>query len=360
MAQMIKDIAIFHQTLRRQGGMEHYAIILARNFRKLGLRVTFYARRADERLASELGVEVRHSPQWRGFRRLGDWQFQKFIERSAPCVEGLQIALSRVAARHLVVCGGTHVGYLKAARKIRGPFDLLQLRLEKRAYATAQFVISHSDLCTGELQTHYGLEAEKIKTLYPPVERRFAPGNCIASRRCLGLPTDKPVLLFPSMGHGRKGLKQLCAALAEMDREVVLAVAGKPAGASRWPFVHSLGYVDNMERAYQAADFTVLASSYEPFGLVGPESVLCGTRLVFEEQIGCLSAIDQRAVTLFNARDKSSVKAAIEEVLRLRRSGAHRIDSPRECLRYDANPLEHCRTILRLGERAMNGEPETT
>jgi hypothetical protein len=350
--QKFRSVAICHQSLRLQGGMEHYAIVLARSFRELGLKVAFYARTADARLASELGVDLKLSPQRRTpLRKLGDWQYQRFVKKSLTGMEGLQIALSRVTVRDLAICGGTHLGYVNTAGIVRGPFDLLQVRLEKQAYAAARLVVSHSDLCTGELRQLYGLPPRRIETLYPPVEKRFSAGDRQESRRELGLPARIPILLFPSMGHGRKGLKQICAALAELDRPFALAVAGKPTGAARWPFVRSLGYVDRMETAYRAADFTILGSSYEPFGLVGPESVLCGTRLIFDENIGCLSAIDKRAVTLFNARDKESILRAVRSALDLRDREAHSLSNPRSFLRYDPDPLEHGRALLRLAGR---------
>jgi len=353
MKKNIREVSICHQVLRRQGGMEHYAIALARAFRELDLRVVYYARTADMDLASELGLEIRLSGQRNTLRKLRDWQFKRFIERAGKSMTGLQIALSRVPVRHLAVCGGTHLGYLRAARKVRGPFDRLQISMERRAYESVRFVVSHSDLCTAELRELYKIPPGKIKTLYPPLDGVFSSGDQLSSRRALGLPSGKPVLLFPSMGHGRKGLRRVCAALAELDEDVILAVAGKPGDTSRWPFVRSLGYVDRMEVAYRAADFTVLGSVYEPFGLVGPESVLCGTRLVFDESIGCLRAIDQRAATVFNVRDKASVKRAVLEALNLRRENAHRLQNPARYLRYDPDPLEHARELLKLGERAM-------
>ena len=36
-----------------------------------------------------------------------------------------------------------------------------------------------------------------------------------------------------------------------------------------------------MSELYNAVDFTILASYYEAFGLVGVESILCGTKIIF-------------------------------------------------------------------------------
>lgn len=356
MSEVLPQVAICHQVFRRAGGMEHYAIGLARSFRQLGWQVNVYAREADAELAAELGVEVCLLKKRALFRKLRDWQFQRFIETSMAGMRGLQIGLARVSVRDLSVCGGTHAGYLRATRKMRGPFDSLQLALERRAYSNARRVVSHSDLCTSELRRFYGVPAGRIQTVYPPVGSRFSPGDARASRRALNLPEDKPVLLFPSMGHRRKGFDQLCRALADLDCEPpILAVAGKPVNSGRYPFVFPLGYIQEMEVAYRAADFTVLGSSYEPFGLVGPESVLSGTRLLFDEKIGCLSAIEKSAVTTFQASDKTSVQGAIREALALYRAGKHRLDTPARHLLYNPDPVEHARTLIQLGVCESSG-----
>ena len=49
--------------------------------------------------------------------------------------------------------------------------------------------------------------------------------------------------------------------------------------------VVGLGFCTDMPELYRAADFTIMASLYEPFGLVGVESVLCGTRVVLSDNM---------------------------------------------------------------------------
>ena len=46
-----------------------------------------------------------------------------------------------------------------------------------------------------------------------------------------------------------------------------------------------------MPELYQAADFTIMASQYEPFGLIGLESILSGTPVIFSENMGCLEVL---------------------------------------------------------------------
>ena len=262
----------------------------------------------------------------------------------------LWIALSRVRVRDAVICGGTHRGYLTRARKLAGMCDWLQIWMETEAYRSARMVISHSNLCTEELIRHYRVSAEKIVTLFPPVDARFSPARDAEqraeSRRQLGLPLDKVIFLFPSMGHSRKGLTPICEALQGFSEKLVLAVAGKPTGRASSPFLHYLGYVEDMAPAYRAADFTILGSNYEPFGLIGPESILCGTRLVFEENIGCLAAIKPEFVFTFSVWDRESIRQAAARALALAAEGRHHITRPADALRYNPSATDHAQALL--------------
>lgn len=329
---------------------------LARALVDLGCRVVFVARKGDPDLAASLGVELRLAPVPRFPRKLQDYRFFRRVE-SRPVASGaIELSLARLRVKDAVICGGTHRGYLAHTRKIPGPFDWLQVWMETAAYRAARVIVSHSDLCTRELRERYGVPAQTIVTLYPPVDQRFeAKGgkeSVAVLRRRLGLPLDRVVFLFPSMGHRRKGLQIIRRALEGLPEPVLLAVAGKPPGIRRGAAVQALGYIEDMAAAYRAADFTVLGSSYEPFGLVGPESVRCGTRLIFEQEIGCLEALAPEAAFTFSTQDPDSLRQALSEAVAMARLGLHRLEDPKRFFRYDASPKAHARALL-----ASLGEP---
>ena len=323
---------------------------LAGTLVQLGHRVVFHAHKTDAALAEALGVELRISHVSRFPRKLQDFRFFRQVDRAGTQAEGLQIALARVRARDGVICGGTHRGYMIRARKLTGPFDWLQIWMETQAYSHARVVVSHSNLCTEELVRLYRVPDAKIVTVYPPVDGRFSPvrepSQRIECRRRLGLPLDRVVLLFPSMGHSRKGLQPLCQALSGFSDRVVVAVAGRPPSQTKWPFLHYLGYLNDMVEAYQAADFTILGSYYEPFGLVGPESIMCGTRLVFEENIGCLAAIKSEYVLTFSVWDAESIRRAVARAIELARQGHHHFTDPLAALRYNPSVAEHAKALV--------------
>ncbi len=360
-----EPLHLFHHSFKRGGGMERYALVLAASLRELGCRVVVHAYRTDPVLAQAMGLELQPASVARFPRKLQGFRFFRQVRQLRPQLQGRQIALSRVPVQDAIICGGTHRGFLRRARKLPGPFDWLQVWMEQRAYQSARLVISHSALCTHELDRYYHLPAAKVVTLFPPVDARFQPPADdharAKARQQLGLPADQAVLLFPSMGHRRKGLKPLCQALQGVEGSFVLAVAGKPPTHRRWPFVRYLGYIEDMTPAYQAADFTVLASYYEPFGLVGPESMLCGTPLLFEQDIGCLAAIRPEHVLTFSVWQPESIRQAVGRALTQVQAGQHRVQRPAEAFRYDPSPRAHAEALLdaigRGNEAPSGGAP---
>ena len=208
--------------------------------------------------------------------------------------------------------------------------------------------------------TLYGLPAEKIVTLHPPVATNFTSSvnsefraEC---RRQLGLPADKVVFLFPSTGHKRKGLGPIFGAMREFGGRAVLAVAGNPPRGLNAPFLFHLGYVQDMVKAYAAADFAILGSYYEPFGLVGVEAVMSGTRLVFERGIGCLEVIKSDVVLPFSVRESGSIKIAIHAALDLANGQAHHITAPASALTYDPRVSHHVNELLKALPASVEGK----
>jgi glycosyltransferase involved in cell wall biosynthesis len=201
----------------------------------------------------------------------------------------------------------------------------------------------------------YGLPAEKIATIHPPADvnkfRLPTPAQRSTARAKLRLPADRIVFVFPSSGHKRKGLYPLIDAMKPFGSRLVLAVTGKPPG--RVPeFVQHLGYVDDIADAYVAADFTAMASYYEPFGQVGVESILCGTRLLFEENMGCLEVVKGDAALRFNVWQPGTIRTAIAQAIDLANSGQHHLARPFEFLDYDPSVEHHVTRVMEVLEPA--------
>ena len=119
--------------------------------------------------------------------------------------------------------------------------------------------------------------------------------------------------MFPSSSHKRKGFPLLKDYFEKGNGEELLIVAGRPPKGECKTTLY-VGYCNEMPLLYKACDYTILASSYEPFGMVGPESVANGTPVIFGENIGCCEIIDRKARVTFNVSDAESLASAISQL----------------------------------------------
>ncbi|KNH10251.1 Glycosyltransferase [Candidatus Burkholderia brachyanthoides] len=342
-------IGISANALKFSGGLERYAMDLVRGFARAGFdgrrKPAFFARKIDLalleiRLVEPHRIKVSFLPG-----KLRDAYFSWMLKRARKKAKvDVLIGCNRVEGSEIAICGGTHIGFLHATGRREKRSDTRQIALERRQYAQADVIVAHSDMMRDELRTLYGIDEGKIRVLYPPVDAmRFSPVDDARRARLreqFGFGRNEAVLLFPSSSHERKGLPLIEKALAGMN--VVIAVAGR-APEHQALNVRYIGYAKNIEDAYRAADFTILASSYEPFGLVGIESVMCGTPVIFPACIGCGDAIADDAKHIFQSGDVADLCRIVEVAVR----------SPRErvsgdAVRYDARIDAHVGALIEL------------
>jgi glycosyltransferase involved in cell wall biosynthesis len=259
------------------------------------------------------------------------------------------IACNQTGAADVAICGSTHPGYLEAMQLPTRWIDRRKIALERAHLQNARVIVAHSRLMAGQVQRFYGVAADKIRVLYPPVDaERFHVVDAAARealRARLGLPADRTIFLLVSTGHRRKGLDQLVAFFRSTTLPVSLAVAGRPIDVSS-PHIHYLGYRKDIEDVYRAADFTVIASRFEPFGLVGIESVLCGTPLVVADNVGCAEVLDEAAAIRFALDDEASFERAVQQALQRWHAGTHRLAGADAVPRYDVRVQAHLDALL--------------
>ncbi|RAS12060.1 glycosyltransferase family 4 protein [Cupriavidus alkaliphilus] len=337
------------------GGLERYALDISRAMaRRADTEVSVYARRFDAGVAASAGVAAhRIVVSWLP-GKLRDRYFSWRLQGLRDAGEVL-IGCNRVRGSDIAICGGTHRGYLAARGTPARRSDQWQIDLESAQYAGAHRVVAHSALMRREVIDLYGIAPERVELVYPPVDtQRFTPvddGERAALRREFGFGDDEIVFLFPSSGHARKGFDLLADYFSRSDLPITLAVAGRPVGRTI-ARVRELGYSSRIDALYRAADFTILASGYEPFGLVGVESVLCGTPLVFADNIACLEVIRPQAVHAFSRERGETLDHAIRAAVESVRSGQARLANPLALLDYDPGIEVHVDTLLRLAADA--------
>jgi glycosyltransferase involved in cell wall biosynthesis len=354
-------IGLSSNALKHSGGLERYAMDLVRGFAAAGIELAFFARRFDMSVPESRMVEAHRINVSFLPGKLRDRWFSWRLRRARRAARvDVLIGCNRVDSSEIAICGGTHLGFLRATERTQKRSDRWQIELERRQYEQAKVIVAHSQLMHDELRELYGVPEAKIRVLYPPVDSvRFTPVDAAARaalRRKFGFADHEIVLLFPSSSHERKGLPLIEAALRDTTLPVVLAVAGRPPARTS-ERVRYIGYVKEIEDGYRAADFTILASKYEPFGLVGVESVMCGTPVIFPSSIGCCDAIAEHARFVFTPGDEASLRAALERAVQARlTSVSPRLsDVARDTVLYDASVAGHVDALLTLATRIRAG-----
>jgi len=346
----ITGINIIYHTIKPGGGMERYALDLIENLSARNIPLRVIARKINWPGIAPSNVEFVKVPDFTPFSRLNKHLFDvtssKYINSTWPT-----IGLTRVSGpTDIAVVGGTHKGYLHAIKKKQhGIFDYLTIKRETSFYKNAKCIVAHSRQVGLEVIQHYQIDKNKLHIIYPPVSFSSfsleARKERVQIRKELGVQDDQILLLFPSNNHDRKGLDLILAALEKADERFVLAIASRKAVTH--PRVINLGFRNDMPALYAAADAAILASKYEPFGLVGPEAVLCGTPVILANSVGATEVIAEPACINFQ-RTTESLTAALDKFLKMQKSGPLIISEPDQVMPQITDVEQHCSELLKL------------
>jgi glycosyltransferase involved in cell wall biosynthesis len=353
------SLALCNHALRNSGGIERYALTLVRGLHALGIRPAVIAKSFDASLPEFAWVKPYPVSMFAVPSKLRDHWFNWCITRIKQKEKLFPLlACNQTGAADIAICGGVHPGYLEAMGQLPGWSDRWKTRLEYTHLNNAQVVVAHSQRMADEARRFHGVPKEKIRLLYPPVDSQlFSTVNTETRSRLradLGLPNDRAIFLLASTGHRRKGLDMLLDFFGSTKLPISLVVAGRPIGGvnSLPSNVRSLGYRSDIENVYRAVDFTVMASIYEPFGLVGIESALCGTPVLVASNVGCAEVLRPPAGILFDLNNTgdsaTSFTAAVTEAVTRWRTGTHRLADPQAHIGYDISVRSHVEALLAL------------
>ena len=350
-------LAISNHGLRNSGGIERYAMTLVRGLHARGIRPTVLAKAFDASLPEYRWVEPVHLSVRGVPGKLRDLLFDWRIGRAKRRLGlGPLIACNQTRWSDIGICGSTHPGFLEAMGRRAGWNDRWKIALERAHLERSQVIVAHSRRMRDEAVRFYGIAPEKITLLYPPVDGdKFsvvAPEARERLRTELGFAPDRAVFLLASTGHSRKGLDVLAPFFAATTLPITLVIAGRPLDRAL-PNVRYLGYRTDIENVYRAADFTVMASHYEPFGLVGVESVLCGTPVLLAGSVGCGEVIREPGKIVFDLHDPAGLDAAVVCAIGRWQAAVHRLDQPAGHLDYDASIDAHVAALLAFVDAAI-------
>lgn len=177
----------------------------------------------------------------------------------------------------------------------------------------------------------YSIDQEFFRTL----AERARPHRAVL-REQLGLPRDRPVILFGGVLRDIKGVDILVRALGDLP-EAHLAIAGSGpeqdalrelAATVALGRVHFLGFLNQRElaAAYAWADLLCLPSRQEAWGLVVNEAIAAGTPVVVSEACGVAAQVKATGAGLTVRPDSAellatALKRALEEAAAGRFSG---------------------------------------
>ena len=342
-----KGVNLIFHSIRAGGGMERYVRDLINGISALDIQLRVVCMQLDWPDKPPLGVEFVVKPGRTPLSRLNTLWFERSALRY--CQPGWPVlSISRVPGCDIALAGGTHLGHLRQrGKRFLGLFNRLTVVHESRMYKLARLIVAHSSRVAEEIESIYGVPNAKIRTLYPPVDTNhfslLAQNQREEVRLSLGIPRDAFLLLFPSNNHELKGADLILEALSDWNSGIRLAVVGKAPLIA--PDVINLGYQKNMPRLYAAADAVILASRYEAFGLVGPESILCGTPVLFANQVGAGEVLSERACFRFE-RTLPSLRAALGEALKRHKSGTLQLNDPAAHIHYPFSVEQHLVSIF--------------
>jgi glycosyltransferase involved in cell wall biosynthesis len=345
---MTKKIAVITHRSDHRGGMERYALDIAYQLETNGQLATLLTKCFSNKTTLQKVITIRSlGLRWLPAKlqtllfSIYCWWYKKHNP------EVILFACSKILHPDIMICGGTHKGYLQATQKALTLMDRLEIFYEKHAYQQATIVVAHSLAMRQELMELYGIAADKIITLYPPVDQNnFSLKKDPAAKQQLFKQLNieignKRTFLFPSSGHKRKGLDNLLKAFSHFEQEAVLLVAGKRPRITQSNLI-ALGYCSDMPALYSACDYTILASIYEPFGLVAVESILCGTPVLLSEICGCNQVLSEKSRITFKADRVEEIISAIATAINTPLTIHH----PQNNINYSLDIKDHLEEIL--------------
>jgi len=175
----------------------------------------------------------------------------------------------------------------------------LRIATEKKLARTCQRILAPTDREKANLVKYCRTSAEKVGVVPCGVNLDlFRPMDKSVARQRLGFDPDESILLYVGRFDPIKGIDRLFEAMAylkHLKRTRLVIVGGDNPGtpeyqnlrqlSAKFGIQKSVHFVGRVEQGqlppyYSAADALVVPSYYESFGLVGLESLACGTPVV--------------------------------------------------------------------------------
>ena len=329
-------LALIHPQIIRGSGVENFLIEFAKRLAAAGHELTYITSLTTPEIGAALPGRWELLPRLRGSATMRMWHFNRLAPRAAQMAGvDLSIGFGRTCVQDIHRNGtGCHrlYGNLLPLWQRLSLRHLYELHLERRLYAgreTGRFVTSSARVAA-QLQGIYGTQGERFSILSPPVETQlFRPAEnraCVRELYCRKLQTDaaKPVLMFVSLSHRRRGLEPLLEAMAQID--ATLWIVGKSLSPALHAQISRLGIASrirsvpvtsNLVELYQSADWFVHPTQYDAFSNTVLQSMACGLPGLVSVMDGAVDHVrnGENGLMLYHPQQPQELAARIQEAL---------------------------------------------
>jgi glycosyltransferase involved in cell wall biosynthesis len=275
--------------------------------------------------------------------RLSDAAYRRAALRAAGGAGPADVCYGHFLYPHGVAAAAVAARRRVAARLSRGESSFRRYERTYRpremsaAFARFRAIVANSPVLEAQLVERYGVPKERVTVLPNGVDEEcFRPHDRAESRRRLGLPAERPILVFVGHWNERKGpLRVMEAIRARPDVGAVFLGRGfqRPEG----PQVLHAGAVphEDMPVWLSAADPFVLPTLDEGCSNALLEALACGLPVVTSDRPFNRAVVDESVGHLVEPRDPAAIGAAIAAL----------VDRPAERAKLAAAALAHAQAF---------------
>ncbi len=270
-------VLLIHPRLARMGGLESRLLNYTDYFLEKGWEVHIACRRAEKEVVKP-GVVVHTFQPLLFTRHNKNYLFNKKLEKWKKPVFDFELSLGRTTIQKNILAPATHQGFIRGLeKKILTKADKLYIEMDQRGYDASTHIFAASEKVKKEILDFYKVPAEKITVLYPPfnpeAHQQYSQEEIHAIRKSYQLDPKKVYHLFISTSHELKGLDLLLTVFNRLkDTQHHLLIVGK-SHSSQLPNVSSLGYFNDISKAYALGDYLLHPTQYDSFAQVVTEAL---------------------------------------------------------------------------------------
>lgn len=313
-------IAIVKYLLSNKGGIERRFHNYVDEFLKRNYQITVIYCSIEEEYTQnpkveylKINVGITPSRKWRKIR------FSKKVTKLLSTEHRFDFSLSmgRTGMADVTIAAGNYPKVTSERVSSSTIFKDALLYLDKYSFSNCKKVVAASNLVKTDVIKLFGLSEKRVEVIYPPTNKNefleLSSHSIKLLREKNGMNDDHINFLFVSTGHSRKGLKLLFEIFSNLGNKYQLYVIGD-AVETKVPNITYLGHSKTPVDFYNAADYLIHPASYEAFGQVVSESLLCGTPVIISEKIGAKEIVSQNIGVIINGFDSKTWIKAIKKL----------------------------------------------